>query len=413
MLERIKHYWFGYLLIQISGFSAERFFNLCSANQIPVWNLGWQGDCCRFYISIKGFRKTKPLAKKSKVRLKIVKKFGLPFFLYRNRRRKFYFAGVTAFFLLLYTMSLFVWDIEFEGNQMYTYDTLIQFFQTQDVSFGMMKYKVDCEALEAALRNEFSEITWVSARVSGTRLLVKIKENEVLSSIPERDESPCDLVAGADGVITSMIVRKGIPKVSVGDQVTKGQILVSGLIPITNDGEEVVAVHEVQADADIFAKTSYSYSREFSLLHRVTAMTGKERRGFYLKCFDYSFLILLPKKADTTWKLWMEETQLKLFENFYLPVYLGDIRAKEYVAYERFYTEEEKKQEAEAIHQAYIKNLMEKGVQIIENNVKILDNESNCMVEGNFITVEPITQRQRISESAETGESDERNRDND
>ena len=386
---------------------------MCSANHIAVWNLGWQGDCCRFYISLKGYRKTKPLAKKSKVRLKIVKKFGLPFFLYRNRRRKLYFAGVTAFFLLLYAMSLFVWDIEFEGNQMYTYDTLMRFFETQDVGYGMIKYRVDCEALEAAMRNEFSEITWVSARVSGTRLLVKIKENEVLSRIPEKDETPCDLVAKSDGVITSMIVRKGVPKVSIGEQVTKGQILVSGLVPITNDGEEVVNIHPVRADADIMAQTSYSYHQEFPLLHTVTAMTGKERRGFYLKCFDYSFMLILPKKADTTWKLWMEESQAKLFQNFYLPAYLGKITAKEYVAYERFYTEEEKKQQAEKIHQAYMKNLMEKGVQIIENNVKILDNESNCTVEGNFITEEAICQKQSISEPEKTGESDERNRDND
>ena len=37
------------------------------------------------------------------------------------------------------------------------------------------KKNVDCEALEAGMRENFPQITWVSARVSGTRLVIQIK----------------------------------------------------------------------------------------------------------------------------------------------------------------------------------------------------------------------------------------------
>ena len=71
---------------------------------------------------------------------------------------------------------------------------------------GIRKGRIDCEELESSIRSAFPEITWVSARISGTRLLVQVKENEVLSEIPPKNETPCDLTADYDGTITNMIV---------------------------------------------------------------------------------------------------------------------------------------------------------------------------------------------------------------
>lgn len=397
MIIWLSHRWHGYLLVQLHGFSPERFLNLCSANHIEIWNLQYVEDGYQFFITLTGYRKVKPLVRKSKVRLKILKKFGLPFFLYRNRKRKLYFAGCLSFFLLLYMMSLFIWDIEFEGNQTYTYDTLIKFFESQDIRYGMPKSKISCDNIEDVLRTQFSEITWVSARVSGTRLLVKIKENEVLSKIPEQDEEICDIVASKDGVITKMIVRQGTPQVSIGDTVEQGQVLVKGAVEITDDNGETVNTHYIHSDADIIARTQYQYRKTYPLLHPVTVQTGRTRKGLYLKAFEYSMVFMMPRPEQTEWTLVMEEEQLKLFENFYLPFYIGKIKGTEYITYDRFYTEEEKNKLLEATDRQFVKNLIEKGVQIIENNVRILENEKDCIIEGNFITEESIGIKQAVT----------------
>lgn len=107
----------------------------------------------------------------------------------------------------------------------YTYDTLVKWLETQDTYYGMLKSRINCEDLEAAIRTSFPEITWVSARVSGTRLLIHIKENEVLSVIPDKDDAPRDIVASKSGIITSMVVRQGIAQVAPGDEVEAGQVL--------------------------------------------------------------------------------------------------------------------------------------------------------------------------------------------
>lgn len=48
------------------------------------------------------------------------------------------------------------------------------------------------------------------------------KETEGINSA----NLPTDLIADKNGVITSMITRKGVPMVSVGDTVKKGDLLV-------------------------------------------------------------------------------------------------------------------------------------------------------------------------------------------
>ena len=414
MLEWLNRRFFGYLFIEMSGFSPERFLNMCTVHEIELWEVINSGQTYQFFMTVSGFRKIKPLVRKSKVRLRILKKFGLPFFLYRNKRRKFYAAGLFGFFLILYSLSLFIWDIEFDGNRMYTYDTLLKYCESEQIHYGMQKSKIDCDGLEESLRTAFPEITWVSARVSGTRLLVKIKENEVLSEIPAKDETPCDIVAEKDGIITSMIVRTGVPMVAVGDTVTKGQVLVSGTLPIIGDSEEIMNTHYVHSDADIRARTEYHYTRQIPMYRKIDVETGKVRKGYYIKAFDYSFLLMRPRPDGTSWKRTMEEEQLHLFENFYLPIYTGNITGKEFISYERPYKDEEKKELADKLNKDYEKKLLEKGVQILENHVKILDNESLCQIAIDFVTDEPVGRQealeiQRTEEPEETNHSNERN----
>jgi len=390
VVERLLHNWHGYVKLRLHGYSPERFLNLCNARKLEIWGILCKDGDYEFFMTVPGYRKVKPLVRKSRVRLRILERYGLPFFLYRNRKRKLFGAGLAGFFVFLYVMSLFVWDIEFEGNYHYTYDTLIRYLADQDVDYGMYKKRIDCEELESGFRAHFPEITWVSARVSGTRLLIHIKENEVISTLPEKDETPCDLVAAKPGVITSMIVRQGIAQVAIGDEVEAGQVLVKGIVPIVNDAEEVVNQYTVRADADVTARTVNGYSKSFPLMHTERVATGRTRRGWYLKAGKASFTFLVPAWGEQQWDYVMEERQLKLFSNFYLPFYLGDIKGKEMSAYDRKYTEEELKDIAGREKELFAEKLTEKGVQILENNDRIETSATKCTITGQFVTLEQI-----------------------
>ena len=76
----LNHRMSGYLFVEMTGFSPARFFNMCSVHEIEIWGVSDTGRSCRFYMTVKGFKKIKPIVRKSKVRLKVLGKFGLPFF---------------------------------------------------------------------------------------------------------------------------------------------------------------------------------------------------------------------------------------------------------------------------------------------------------------------------------------------
>ncbi len=404
----------GYVTLILTGYSPERFLNLCAARGIELWGVicrregGWE-----LQMLVEDYRTIRPLARKAGVRLHILRRRGLPFFLARGRKRWYYAAGILAFFGVLYGMSCFLWSIGFEGNYRYTSDTLSRYMDTLGIRCGILRAQVDCGKLEEALRMQFPELTWVSASLSGTRLLVRVKENEVLSAIPGRDETPCDIVASQSGRITEMVVRSGTPAVKVGDEVAEGQVLIYGTISITGDDGQELRSYGVRADGEVKARTVHTYEREYPLAREYRTPAGRRRRGWYLKAGPWSAAVLLPPgllwrdeaREARQWDYAMEERQLRLFENLYLPLYIGDIHGAEMEIYERGYTPMERNALAEAVNQGFVRNLEEKGVQIIENNDRIETSLSGWRITGELVTEESIIRRQPLS--GETGDSSE------
>lgn len=404
MLHRLE----GTVRIRLSGYSPERFLNLCNARGLEIWDIRCVDGDYEFNMTLKGFRRVRPVVRKSKVRLKIVGREGFPFFLRRNRTRKLWALGAAGFFFLLYGMSLFIWDIEFQGNYQYTDDTLNRYLNERDIACGMWKSRVDCPRLESDLRSAFPEISWVSARVMGTRLLVEIKENQVISSVKEEDEGAADLAAGKDGVIRSMIVRSGQARTAVGDRVQKGQVLIAGTLSITDDSGQEVRSYEVRADGDVWAETVYTYQETIPLVHQVRIPTGREKRGWSIRWGELSYTCLLPSFGEREWDYEREEKQVRLFGNFYLPIYISQIRGREMEEYERPYTQEEILELAADYNRRFAENLEEKGVQILENDDRIERSAENCILKGELTVLEqigepvPIQQKEEESVPSET-----------
>lgn len=86
----------------------------------------------------------------------------------------------------------------------------------------------------------------------------------------------------------------------------------------------------------------------------------------------------------------MEEHQLKLFEDFYLPVWGGVMTAYEYIPYESAYTDEEIQAEKDAYKKEYMENLTEKGIQMIGNDDRIEKDETGIRILGTVTVVEDI-----------------------
>ena len=105
----------GFVRFYIIGNSPERFINIITKNRISIWNterVDGKMFACMFakdYINIRD------LAKKSRVRLKVKSRHGLPFFIRAHKDRVGILVGVAVFAMIVYVMSCFVWTIGVVG----------------------------------------------------------------------------------------------------------------------------------------------------------------------------------------------------------------------------------------------------------------------------------------------------------
>ena len=179
-------YFHGYVYVHLTGYAPERFLNLCGNHNILIWNLKPCEDGYFFYISVEGYRRLKPILKKTKTKARILEKKGMPFQLFRYRKRKLFLMGILFFIVLLYYFSGFIWNIEVNGNSYLSEETIIDFLKEKEAAFGTRISDIDCAGLEEELRTEYGEVIWTSIKIYGTKMTVDIQESLLPDQIYEK-----------------------------------------------------------------------------------------------------------------------------------------------------------------------------------------------------------------------------------
>lgn len=394
MFLSLVKYFRGFLLVRLSGYSPERFLNLCSNHNILIWDLSNQRDYYEFHISIAGYRRLKPLLKKTKTRIVILKRIGFPFFLYRYRKRKLFFAGIFLCIGVLIYLTAFVWLIDINGNSLITDDAILTFLEEQKSSFGTKKTDIDCARLEEALRTTYDNIIWASVRLSGTKMTIDLQENlitkENASETSVKPEGAYDLIAEKDGVITSIITRNGTPEVKAGSKIQKGDLLVGSRLDIYNDSGEVTNCVYVTADADILAQTAYTYEDSFPMEYNRKVKTGEGKHVYSFSIFSYQLNLPFTFRKKEPYLSYTESRQLALAKDYYIPVIFEKTTYYD-CEYEKV-TLSKKSAKAKANEEVslFLKKLEEKGVQIADKNVMIEFTDRECKVHAAITAIERV-----------------------
>ena len=399
MLLKIYQYIRGYVRIRITGHRTERFINACNYRKIKIWDLSACEGSYEMNLWVKDFKKLRHISHKTATKITIVKKYGLPFYLFDHRRRKLFFAGIFAAAILLSIMSGYIWDIEILGTHTRTEEVIRTFLKEKNVNTGMRRSDIDCDRIVKDIRKGFDDIIWVSASIEGTRLIIQMKENEdAKTDIYPNSDAGTDLVADHAGTVVRIITRKGIPLVQEGASVNPGDILVSGQIPILNDAKEITGYEPCHSDADIFIKTQITYENTLSRKY-VKKTSVKFPRLFYLY-FRIGKYRLSPFFIWSPYEHYSKntkESRLKLLDHFYLPAYIGVVGLTPYKPVMKNYTDQQLQDKLNRYFLRYCEDLDKKGVEIIQNDVKI-DTGSKAGAISGTLTIICNTGQSRQSE---------------
>jgi similar to stage IV sporulation protein len=384
----------GYLRIRVWGFSPERFINLCGNRNILLWDICQEDGIYTMYISLKGFYALRQIVRKTGTRVAILKRYGLPFFVPTLLSRKIFLLGLLVCVGCWIASSFFIWNIDIEGNIQITDDMFHSFLEGQQILVGTKKAGVDLTELEKQIRISFPEVTWTSAKIVGTKLMIDIKENDA-PIMPDEEAAAGkgqDLITPYQGVVVSMIVRKGVPKVKIGDTVEAGALLVEGRIPVFNDDLTVREYQYVDSDADIVIAHVLSHEETLPYDYVAKDFTGRTKKRIFIRAGNRE----LRSLAEITYPYYdsvVSENTPRLFRDLRIPVFWGSYTYREYLNVEHEYSLEEAQYLlAEKMNQFLI-NLAEKGVQIIEKNVKMDTKAGQWVIGGSFLVQEKVEEK--------------------
>lgn len=371
-MEKLIHFLRGYVRIRVWGYSPERFMNLCSNHDILLWDIRDHGTYYSMCISIAGFFHLKSISRKTKTRVAIEQKNGLPFLIPHIKKRSIFVMGLLGCLIFLEWMSSFIWTIEITGNQSITTDVLTDFLQENGIVCGSKKKTLDIELLEKTLRKQYDDITWTSARLEGTKLCIQIKENDRdLPVIEAPATKGMDIQADKEGKIVGMITRSGVPMVKVDDEVKQGEVLVSGAVPIYGEDQSVRDYLLCRADADIYLECSYQYRERLPAEYQCKSYTGNVQKIPYIRIMGKELHFPVKRADFAKSDCIVSETRLEPLKDFYLPISFGRFCYREYVLTEQKYTEKQAKKLCQEKLERIMQTLEEKGVQILQKNVKI------------------------------------------
>lgn len=390
MLVSLLRYIQGYLQICVTGYSPERFLNLCKNKKIAIWGLESTSQGYLMYIKISGFRRLKPIIKKTKTKVVIKERVGLPFFFYRYRKRNLFFAGTILCFIFIYSMTFFVWNIDFQGNVHITDSVLMEYLSNKNVTYGMLKNNVNCEQLVKDLRKDFEDIIWVSASMDGTKLMIHIKENTDTFELSEQNTNARDIVSNYAGIVKQIITRSGVPLVKVGDMVEVGDVLISGKVDILNDAKEIVSQKLVLADGDIVLESYIPYEKEITKYYNKKEYTKKKKRVFYMKIGNYICSLGGMKNKFKYYEKRTSETQLQLSNNFFLPIIFGKEEYIEYTTKKTEYTKKEMEKLLKDDFQYFCKKIKANDGKILEKNLVITHGKSKVTASSLMVVEQEV-----------------------
>ncbi len=356
---------FGYIVFRGQGGFSERFINLCSVHDIPLWNVNYQKDSFTACTTVKGYFKIAIACKNSGVRVKRIKKIGLPFTANRLKPRIGLLIGTTLMAIVFFLLSSKLWRIEINGNSTVPTDIILAQAESCGLKIGMDLKDVNAPQISLDICKNIDSLSWAAIKITGNCVYIDITER---SSDPktQKDERYCNIVASKDAQLISLEPYRGTVLAKVYNPVLKGEVLISSAVQGRDEN-----VYFVHASGYAVGRTETTFSKATATEKKCIAY-NLIRRTYEISFFGINIpLGFTPKDFD-------QKITFSNFISFKKKVIPIGIKCNEYGDLSN------KNQEitSENANKISISNLMQeifdfcRDKEIIESEIKI-DNKSH------------------------------------
>lgn len=377
ILLKLWNYFRGYVIIAVEGYFLEKFINICTHRQVFLWDVKKKKDrTMTLKVSIKGFRLLPPISHKTRCRVRIIKKCGLPFIKKRYGKRKAFLIGALVFIALFYCLSSFIWSVEITGNKEIESSLIIERLAGLGIKQGALKYGIDTKRVAGSLMLDIKELSWVGVTVKGTKVKIQVDERVLPPVIVSKSE-PCNIVARRDGIIKSIVSKAGFDVAKIGDTVIKGQLLVTGIIPGRDEKAQTTLVHAV---GTVEARTWYQAECPVNVKTYVTKRTGKKKDSYTLVLFTKKIKLPFGKVSYENYDRIEINKKLAVGEDLVFPFELVVDRYYENILCENITSLDEAKKEASDTAYNEASSDIPDGARIVKSDTSFMEKDDGTII---------------------------------
>ncbi len=257
-LIKIYRYILGYVEIIVSGEFCEKILNLLAIYRVSVWDINRGKNEIRLKLYIHDFKNLRKIRGKSRLHIKINKKFGVVFILKKYFKRIGIPVGILLFFTIIYVLSLFVWNVTVVGNTKVSTAVIEKYCSELGVKNGVLLSKINSQLLREELLLRCDGLSWCSFNIEGSKITVNVSEISENSD----QNAPSNIVSEYDCVISDIFVQSGVANVIKGQAVSKGELLVSGISDINSVNKFVKSRANITAEIQETVTVSGNFSGE-------------------------------------------------------------------------------------------------------------------------------------------------------
>jgi len=354
----------GYLYLRVRAKNPEKLLNLCAAKGISIWRVSVKGDVVYFKIGIASFKRLRVFKRKIPAKIHITKKVGLPFFIAKNKKRYGMVVGFVIFIAIIQFMSGCVWNICISGNKTIKSSDILSSLNEIGIFEGAFIKNIDPEEKRNELLLKQSGLSWAAINIEGSKITVDLSETK---QSEKQENLPSNLVSSEAGIIKKIEVKNGVTKVKVGEAISKGQLLVSGIREFEDGSEQFV-----RSKGSIYAEVEYSFETVQPLEVTEFVKTGQVYSRKVLSFFSLKIPLFLGS-VEEPYVTKAEEEKVSSGKS-YLPIKI--VSKKFYKTNETTYklNQQQAVQRAQKSAEEKAKELINNGEIISKNHQVIADN---------------------------------------
>lgn len=273
----------GSLQIRVTGEHVERFLNLATRNGIWLWDVQFARGDLFAKVALADFRSLRPVARRTRSRVHIIRRLGAPFQLKRLRQRMAWvLAGILSLALIVF-LSQFVWFIRVRGCEAIPPEQVAAVAARAGISIGAWRRGISVPDVRQAILAELDQLSWVAINMRGTLVTLEVVEKATRPDMVQ-PSGPCDMVAARDAVVSDIVVLAGEPRVKKGDTVHAGDVLIAGILgdDLVTDYPHVVPML-VQARGLVTGRVWRTAEAEVQLRSVTTERTGRTCQRMVIK----------------------------------------------------------------------------------------------------------------------------------